>query len=38
MPSHKFNVGESVILVASIRRNVSGGLYQVVDREELLSH
>jgi hypothetical protein len=29
MPSHKFNVGESVILVASIRRNVSGGLYQV---------
>jgi hypothetical protein len=23
MPSHKFNVGESVILVASIRRNVS---------------
>jgi len=29
MPSHKFQVGESVILIPSISRNVSGGIYQV---------
>jgi hypothetical protein len=29
MPSHKFHVGESVILIPSISRNVSGGIYQV---------
>jgi hypothetical protein len=30
MPSHKFQVGESVSLIPSISRNVSGGIYQVV--------
>jgi hypothetical protein len=29
MPSHKFHLGESVTLIASISRNVSGGIYQV---------
>ena len=29
MPSHKFHVGESVTLIPSIRRSVSGGIYQV---------
>ena len=29
MPSHKFHIGESVTLIPSIRRNVSGGIYQV---------
>ena len=29
MPSHKFHVGESVTLIPSISRNVSGGIYQV---------
>jgi len=30
MPSHKFQVGESVTLIPSISRNVAGGIYQVV--------
>ena len=30
MPSHKFQVGETVTLVRLISRNVSGGIYQVV--------
>ena len=30
MPSHKFQVGESVTLIPSISRNVVGGIYQVV--------
>ena len=29
MPSHKFHVGESVIVTPAIRRNVSGGVYEV---------
>ena len=29
MPSHKFHVGESVTLVASISRNVRGGICQL---------
>ena len=29
MLSHKFPIGESVTLTPSIRRNVSGGIYQV---------
>jgi hypothetical protein len=29
MPSHKFHVGETVTLIRSISRNVSGGIYQV---------
>ena len=30
MPSHKFQVGETVTLVRSISRNVAGGIYEVV--------
>ena len=30
MPSHKFQVGETVTLIPSISRNVAGGMYQVV--------
>ena len=30
MPSHKFQVGETVTLIPSISRNVAGGAYQVV--------
>jgi hypothetical protein len=29
MPSHKFHVGETVTLIRSTSRNVSGGIYQV---------
>jgi hypothetical protein len=29
MPSHKFHVGESVILRPAISRNVPGGVYEV---------
>ena len=29
MPSHKFHVGESVIVRPAISRNVSGGVYEV---------
>jgi hypothetical protein len=29
MPSHKFHVGDSVILTPAINRNVPGGVYQV---------
>ena len=35
MPSHKFHVGESVILRPAISRNVPGGVYQVT---KLLPH
>jgi hypothetical protein len=30
MPSHKFQVGETVTLIPSISRNVPGGVYQVI--------
>jgi hypothetical protein len=30
MPSHKFQVGETVTLIPSISRNVAGGIYQVI--------
>ena len=29
MPSHKFHVGESVIVRPAISRNVPGGVYEV---------
>jgi hypothetical protein len=29
MPSHKFHVGDSVMLKPSISRNVPGGVYEV---------
>jgi hypothetical protein len=29
MPSHKFHIGESVILKPAISRNVPGGVYEV---------
>jgi hypothetical protein len=30
MPSHKFHVGDSVMLKPSISRNVPGGVYEVI--------
>jgi hypothetical protein len=35
MPSHKFHVGESVILRPAISRNVPGGMHEVT---KLLPH
>jgi hypothetical protein len=32
MPSHKFHVGESVIVRPAISRNVPGGVYEVTKR------
>jgi hypothetical protein len=29
MPSHKFHIGESVMLKPAISRNVPGGVYEV---------
>ena len=29
MPSHKFHIGESVMLRAAVSRNVPGGVYEV---------
>jgi hypothetical protein len=30
MPSHKFHIGESVMLKPAISRNVPGGVYEVI--------
>jgi hypothetical protein len=30
MPSHKFHVGDTVMLKPSISRNVPGGVYEVI--------
>jgi hypothetical protein len=30
MPSHKFHVGDTVMLKPSISRNVAGGVYEVI--------
>jgi hypothetical protein len=30
MPSHKFRIGESVMVKRSIGRNVPGGVYEVI--------
>ena len=30
MPSHKFRIGESVMLKPAISRNVPGGVYEVI--------
>jgi hypothetical protein len=32
MPSHKFHIGESVMLKPAISRNVPGGVYEVTKR------
>jgi hypothetical protein len=35
MPSHKFKIGDNVLLRASVSRNVPGGVYEVT---KLLPH